>query len=306
MKKNLFKWLSIFVMTAMCVGFASCGDDDEKISPNSPQGGSQEGTTDMSGGTSDFCVPLSITSETRYSSGFTTRSTILSNPDYDNSSSNGRTQLRSFTKDGERITLTYSGNNIVRTSSNSMIKDYTYTLETSFLHINGRISRWVYGNNEIHTLVYDSNYRMIQDNVAVGSETTNDTYTYDDKYKRTGYQRKRGSNVLTRQTIEYTTIRAKHVPLQYDDWYLYDIGAFHNSIPMYLIKRIIENGEEKSYEYTLDNRGYVVKMVEHKYQNSGTSITTYTINWQSSDSKPSYGYWLLNDVGSPYSRFINQ
>lgn len=29
MKKDMFKWLSIFVMAVVCVGFASCGDDDE-------------------------------------------------------------------------------------------------------------------------------------------------------------------------------------------------------------------------------------------------------------------------------------
>lgn len=29
MKKTLFKWLSIFVMAVVCVGFASCGDDDK-------------------------------------------------------------------------------------------------------------------------------------------------------------------------------------------------------------------------------------------------------------------------------------
>ncbi|MBP5197100.1 MAG: hypothetical protein J6035_06830 [Bacteroidaceae bacterium] len=29
MKKNIFRWLSIFVMAAVCVGFASCGDDEE-------------------------------------------------------------------------------------------------------------------------------------------------------------------------------------------------------------------------------------------------------------------------------------
>ena len=31
MKKNVFKWLSIFIMTAVCAGFASCGDDDDDV-----------------------------------------------------------------------------------------------------------------------------------------------------------------------------------------------------------------------------------------------------------------------------------
>ena len=29
MKKNIFKWLPIFVVVALCVGFVSCGDDDD-------------------------------------------------------------------------------------------------------------------------------------------------------------------------------------------------------------------------------------------------------------------------------------
>jgi|GEM_PF-6712915 len=33
MKKNIFKWLYIFVMAVVCVGFASCGDDDEEVVP---------------------------------------------------------------------------------------------------------------------------------------------------------------------------------------------------------------------------------------------------------------------------------
>lgn len=33
MKKNIFKWLSIFFMAAVCIGFASCGDDDEDDTP---------------------------------------------------------------------------------------------------------------------------------------------------------------------------------------------------------------------------------------------------------------------------------
>ena len=33
MKKNIFRWLSIFVMAAVCVGFASCGDDDDDVKP---------------------------------------------------------------------------------------------------------------------------------------------------------------------------------------------------------------------------------------------------------------------------------
>lgn len=36
MKKNIFKWLSIFVMAALCVGFASCGDDDDELDFEKP------------------------------------------------------------------------------------------------------------------------------------------------------------------------------------------------------------------------------------------------------------------------------
>lgn len=43
MKKNIFKWLSIFVMAVVCVGFASCGDDDEDVNPGGGSGGSDSG-----------------------------------------------------------------------------------------------------------------------------------------------------------------------------------------------------------------------------------------------------------------------
>ena len=45
MKKNIFKWLYIFVMAVVCVGFASCGDDDEKSVPPSVQN-TNDGETD--------------------------------------------------------------------------------------------------------------------------------------------------------------------------------------------------------------------------------------------------------------------
>lgn len=43
MKKNIFKCLSIFVMAVVCVGFASCGDDDEDVTPGGSSGGSDSG-----------------------------------------------------------------------------------------------------------------------------------------------------------------------------------------------------------------------------------------------------------------------
>jgi hypothetical protein len=40
MKKNIFKWLSLFVLAVVCIGFVSCGDDDDDVNPG---GGSESG-----------------------------------------------------------------------------------------------------------------------------------------------------------------------------------------------------------------------------------------------------------------------
>lgn len=39
MKKNIFYLLSVLLMTAMCAGFISCGDDDEDVKPGGDSGG---------------------------------------------------------------------------------------------------------------------------------------------------------------------------------------------------------------------------------------------------------------------------
>ena len=52
MKKNIFRWLSIFFLAVVCVGFASCGDDDEDVVPYIKPTNSSE-TDEQSNGQSD-------------------------------------------------------------------------------------------------------------------------------------------------------------------------------------------------------------------------------------------------------------
>lgn len=47
MKKTMLNWLSIFVLAVVCVGFASCGDDDDDVIPGS--GGSEVSTKSIVG-----------------------------------------------------------------------------------------------------------------------------------------------------------------------------------------------------------------------------------------------------------------
>lgn len=321
MKKFIFSLLPIFMVAALCMCLTSCGggDDDPNLSdPPVVTGNENQNGEQTTGSTSNYYVVQSIIEESRLPSGTTTVSTIYSDPVYEQSATDGRPRIKSYNDRSDKITFTYSANGILESSTNSLIRDLNYTLETGFSLNTGRISKYVYeyGDGEIHTCEYDSKNRLIKEKITFGSEVTNDTYTYDDAYNMIGYQRTRGTSTLQKKTIEYTTIRAKHIPLRdgvkdgLDHWgVLDDIGAFGHSVPMYLIKRVINalSGEvEKDYDYILDNNGYVTKIVEYNYGSTGTSINTYIVKWTPSNTKPSYASWLLNDIGSPYTRYYNQ
>ncbi len=310
MNYNLLKVLPLSMIIVLTISFFSCCEDEKDIID--PEGSKDIITEEKPDeGLNANCVLISVTEECRYPSNLTITTEIFHSPIYEINSWNGRTILKSYKKEGD---LFYSL--VCDLPDYVFLSTPNYEMECE-LNIRGLISEAKI-ERETHSFKYDNKNRLIEKTMQYGSEVQLEKFTYDDKYNMIGYKRTRDEEVLCEAQIEYSTIQAKAIPLQslygnvFGDifnnvWPLLEMGLYGNSIPLYLVNRIVykKAGEdvETVYEYTLDKNGYVIKMVEMDYRVSGTYITTYTFEW-GAISTLSYTNWLFTDIGSPYYRYL--
>ena len=310
--KKLFYYL---FATMLCSGFAAC--DTEENNENEVENEWNENDTsednedleneDVSNAN---CALSSVVEETRYSSGTIRTSKIFDSPVYKVNKWNNQTVLISYENSGSSYNFEYDLPNSV--SYHPPYSDAECTLNSIGLISETKIGR------ESHTFEYDNKRRLIRRTMQYGSEIQIEEFTYDGKYNIVGYKRTRNDEVLDEAEIEYTKTPAKTIPLQcfgsanvfhdvFSGWSFLEMGLYGNTIPMYLVERIIHKryGEEveKVFEYSLNRNGYVVEMVEMDYHPSETFITTYTFDWKAV-SVPTYTNWLFTDIASPYYRYL--
>lgn len=287
----------------------SCGDDDDEQSPQGNNiSNNKDGTDTVKTDKSGYYIIKTINKETRYPSGSIYNSTEVETPVYTVNSWLGKTVMTSYNGTSGKYEFTYSfPNNITCTRPYTKDK-FVYSLD------NGLVKKMDVGR-ESTTYEYDSRNRLTSATYQYGDaiETMTDTYTYDG-YNMVEYKRTRDNDTLFYTKIEYTQIPAKTIPFQFFcdglsglfsifDWTVMETGAFGNSIPVYLIKKIIDGETERVYEYEFDKNNNVIEMKETRYDVSSTFISTFQIEWEAV-SRPSYTNWLFSDQGSPYYRYI--
>lgn len=121
MKNNIFRWLSIFVMAAVCVGFASCGDDDDDVKPG---GGPDSGIAVKFQGPKRVFGNNLLKS---YGAEYGNRYELVYNSD------DFVKKIIVKEKDGEiyrEYDVTYSDNNVIvaQRNSNGKVKHITFTI----------------------------------------------------------------------------------------------------------------------------------------------------------------------------------
>lgn len=295
----------------------SCEKNDEDSGKHKPSDEIEhgDGYSNTEESSSKNYVLLSVTEKIRNPSGMTSMSIYFSNPIYNVESWTGKTVLESYDwLDGARhynYAFFVSDNSITCSHGTEKHDTFEYILNSD-----KRIVKAECGA-ELYSYSYDSRNRLttIKSSFA-GSASQVEELSYDDKYNLIGYKRKdENEEIFEFATIEYTTYPTKSMPWEYYDVlsdicidsYLLEQGFFGNTIPMYLVKRIVLNSlgaeSEKIYEYTLDKNGYVIEMIEMDYRTDMTFITTWNFEWKEV-SVPSYSNWLFSDVGSPYYRYL--
>jgi hypothetical protein len=314
MKSIVKYWLLASIILPMGFTTQSCEKGNEDIGDHKlPEEIGSDNDSPSPEKSSGNYVLLSVKEKTRLSSGTTITTICFENPVYEVNNWNGKTVLKSYDKyrDSPYCTFTYALPN--RIDCNSTIGDIECTINTA-----GLISQEKIGH-QLNTYKYDSKNRLTEVKKQYGTEVQVEQLTYDNTYNLVSYKRIREDKILDEATIEYTTIPAKSIPLQsldisfgnifsaFCNWDLLEMGFYGNTIPLNLVKRILytSSGEEaeKVYEYTLNESGYVVEIVEMDYRASNTFITTWNFEWKEV-SIPSYSNWLFSDVGSPYYRYL--
>lgn len=315
LKRN---WLmpKITLVSLVLLSFIACGggDDDDNQQPQVP-GNVNGGQVINSGGggllASGFYAIQNIKETVRTSSGSVYSSDIFSNPIYSVDGWFAKTVLKSYNSNIGNYSYSYSfPNSFSGKTPNSEIS-------CTYDNYRSHITKVTIGRENMN-FEYDNKNRLTSVTVYYGSSLeATDKYTYDDKYNVIRFQRINGSNILIDTKFEYTQISAKGIPLQcfssatsslgvlfnQNLFPFLEIGAFGNSIPMYLISKVVESdGTERLFDYVTDN-GWVVNMTEKVYMTSGTYIYSYDISWDAK-SRASYTNWLFSDEGSPYYRYL--
>ncbi len=314
----------LFYFCILCLGISvlsSCSKDDDEIDSRPPikeengniSNENNGNNTDSDDPTPGNYVLLSAIEKTRLSSGTTTTTNCFNNPVYEVNNWNGKTVLKSYDKyrDSPYCTFSYSLPKMI--DCHSVTYDTEYTINIADLISQEKIGQ------QLNTYKYDSKNRLAEIKSQYGSEIQVEQLTYDDKYNIVSYKRKREKEILDEAIIEYTTIPAKSIPLQslgisagnvFSDicnWSLLEMGFYGNTIPLYLVKRILysSSGEEIElvYEYTLNKNGYVTEMIEMDYRADMTFVNTWNFEWKEV-ATPSYTNWLFSDMGSPYYRYL--
>jgi len=311
--KKLFYYL---FATVLCCGFVACDTEENNENEVENEWNENEIPDDNEDSESDdtsnaICVLASVVSESRLPSGTTTTTKIFESPIYEVNKWNSQTVLKSYKNEGSSYSFVYDLPN--------KVFYYPPYYDVECILSAGLISEVKIGG-ESHTFEYDNKRRLISRTLQYGSEIQVEEFTYDGKFNMVGYKRTRNDEILYEAEIEYTKTPAKTIPLQcldssfgnvfndvFSGWSFLEMGLYGNTIPLYLIERILykSSGEEveKVFEYSLNRTGYVVEMVEMDYRSSGTFITTYTFDWEAV-SVPTYTNWLFSDIASPYYRYL--
>lgn len=311
--KKLFYYL---FATVLCCGFVACDTEENNENEVENEWNENEIPDDNEDSESDdtsnaICVLASVVSESRLPSGTTTTTKIFESPIYEVNKWNSQTVLKSYENEGSSYSFVYDLPN--------KVFYYPPYYDVECILSAGLISEVKIGG-ESHTFEYDNKRRLISRTLQYGSEIQVEEFTYDGKFNMVGYKRTRNDEILYEAEIEYTKTPAKTIPLQcldssfgnvfndvFSGWSFLEMGLYGNTIPLYLIERILykSSGEEveKVFEYSLNRTGYVVEMVEMDYRSSGTFITTYTFDWEAV-SVPTYTNWLFLDIASPYYRYL--
>lgn len=300
----------------LCSGLVACDTEENNENEVENEWNENEIPDDNEDSESDdtsnaICVLASVVSESRLPSGTTTTTKIFESPIYEVNKWNSQTVLKSYKNEGSSYSFVYDLPN--------KVFYYPPYYDVECILSAGLISKVKIGG-ESHTFEYDNKRRLISRTLQYGSEMQVEEFTYDGKFNMVGYKRTRNDEVLYEAEIEYTKTPAKTIPLQcfdgslgnvfhdvFSGWSFLEMGLYGNTIPLYLIERILykSSGEEveKVFEYSLNRTGYVVEMVEMDYRSSGTFITTYTFDWEAV-SVPTYTNWLFSDIASPYYRYL--
>lgn len=300
----------------LCSGLVACDTEENNENEVENEWNENEIPDDNEDSESDdtsnaICVLASVVSESRLPSGTTTTTKIFESPIYEVNKWNSQTVLKSYKNEGSSYSFVYDLPN--------KVFYYPPYYDVECILSAGLISEVKIGG-ESHTFEYDNKRRLISRTLQYGSEIQVEEFTYDGKFNMVGYKRTRNDEILYEAEIEYTKTPAKTIPLQcldssfgnvfndvFSGWSFLEMGLYGNTIPLYLIERILykSSGEEveKVFEYSLNRTGYVVEMVEMDYRSSGTFITTYTFDWEAV-SVPTYTNWLFSDIASPYYRYL--
>lgn len=266
----------------------------------------------------DNYVLHSVVETTRISTGETVVTKNFYNPVYEVSTWSGRTMLKSYDKYTESP---YSQFQYALPDAVT-IYNSSFTMECS---LNSKSIVMAKIGREKYVYEYDTKNRLIKITSQYG-DLDHDIhireFKYDSTFNLIGYKLFIDNTLAEEAEIEYSTVVAKTIPLQcYDSSYgnifsyfgdadLLAMGFFGNSIPLYLVKRILfkdysTNSEnEKVFEYEVNQQGYVVEMVMMDYRVTQTFISTWKFEWEKVLT-PSYVNWLFSDITSPYYRYLN-
>lgn len=312
--KNFINLLPLLSCMIMAFILSACKEDniEQSVDLTIPDDTNQEDPSNSDEPSSNNYVLLSAT-EKSVNLNITTLE--LSNPIYEIDKWSGKTVLKSYDKYGESsyYSFIYELPDNVTCYCPSLY-DIECTLNSRHLISETKIGR------ESYIYEYDSRNRPITITSQYGTSAQSKqtvSLTYDNTFniiskKMTDYK----GEILDEISVEYTAIPAKTIPLQcldvtvgnifdhFHKWPFTETGLYGNVIPLYLIQRIIySNGREIEFDYTLDNKGYVIEMIKKVYGASSTSISIWNFEWKSV-STPSYTNWLFSDITSPYYRYL--
>lgn len=311
--------LVIFMSFFMALNFISCGNTENDISNElEEENSNNDKDLNESEESSGNYVLHSVIETATTSTGETIVTKLFNNPEYEVNTWSGRTVLKSYDKYNENryYQFNYALPDAVT------IYNSSFTMECSLGStsiVMAKIGR------EKYTYEYDTKNRLIKITIQYGNldyDIHVCQFKYDNTYNLIGYELFIDDKLYEKAEIEYSTTVAKTIPLQcyslsYGNIFSYlgntdllAMGFFGNSIPLYLVKRVLfidcdtNNETETEFEYEINKQGYVVEMKTKKYTATQTFVSTCEIEWEKI-SVPSYTNWLFSDITSPYYRYLN-
>ena len=270
MKINLFKWLPIFVVTAMCVGFASCGDDDENINPdgaNSGVKGKFQGPKRVFG--DDLLSSFGEENSTRYELTY-----------------NSDDFVSKIKTEYEVYEVSYSGNQVFVTSFVSGTKNFSYIFNIgsngfaeSMLGYYGKDVRFEYDSNgHLTKIMYkeDDNNSWIGTFTWQGGNLTkandNDSWQKKSKLYTYGWGNTTGLYIEANLGGNFGTF--------YNEVFYY-IGLLGMGTNDLVDSSTTSNSTITHYNFwTYDDDNRPIECVVKSYSRGGIDLTLYTKYWK--------------------------